>query len=828
MAILADLARRDDDHDVADLSRRARQLMERLATVAGAARLSRDLGELCAAMASPGEAGRAARAGVAVLCREDPTREARQADAMAMRSASFHAGLFVHWLRRARGEAAPASAPQLTAEDRVRLQAALEDGVGKPLCEDSELAERARAFLASPGVSTESVLVRRLLANVEFLAGVLDAPQYGDEDVGRARAALSYVLGARTPVHVFDLLDDAYVVDCCVSLVEPAREPWIRLLEGTSRTWPVLSRAVVQQVPLSRNLLSDALLLAEPFQDGALQQALPVPASGTVPIVLGLVGVLDYLFDLHDVLHDGADVAGVPDVARLGWLARNAPAGAFVMVVAPLAAARRILDETALEGVPLARLMSYGQASMEAGFRSWSTASGPPLLLLVESVEEAVRLLDSRPGDARVVLVDLAVAAGDAPADDLPRARTRKARSDVELRAANPDLLETYVDEASAIDRLALEAEAERSAEAIETREELLQAALLLGPTIVDALEIDPHHDVENRTRYREQWMEQPQDPEAMARTLVRLGLTDEGYKQVERAIERDVRQLRALRMQTDPVTTALRLDEIEARLRVSADVFLEAAERLRRAGQRLDRVVDELTRRNLRLVLWMARKYKNRTFYLDMIQEGNVGLMRAARKFDHRKGARFGSYAGWWIRQSIEGFLSRHSRTIRIPVNTLGAVRRIGKAEVDLSERLQRMPTDAEVSAVTGISEDEVARARRVAHDLEKGCVALDGPIDGDAGATLNDVLPDADAVAALDRLDNEQMEGAARQLLASLDAVEAKVLNMRFGLHDDERWTLAEVGEQIGLTKERIRQIEMKALGKLRFRAKRLGVRP
>jgi RNA polymerase primary sigma factor len=248
----------------------------------------------------------------------------------------------------------------------------------------------------------------------------------------------------------------------------------------------------------------------------------------------------------------------------------------------------------------------------------------------------------------------------------------------------------------------------------------------------------------------------------------------------------------------------------------------------MRRAGQRLDHVVDELTRRNLRLVLWMARKYKNRTFYLDMIQEGNVGLMRAARKFDHRKGARFGSYAGWWIRQSIEGFLSRHSRTIRIPVNTLGAVRRIGKAELDLAEKNHRAPSDAELAVVTGIAVDEVARARRVAHDLEKGCVALDGPIDGEHGATLNDVIPDVDAAAALDRLDNEQMEGAARELLGSLEAVEARVLNMRFGLVDDERWTLAEVGEQIGLTKERIRQIEMKALGKLRFRAKRLGVRP
>ncbi len=831
MALLADLSRQADASDGVDLARKARHVVERLSAMgAGGERLRRDLAELLAALGAPGEPGRAARSGVAALLREDPTREARQGNDMAMRSASFHAGLFVHWLRRARGETVGAAPPMLSSDDRLRLQQALDALLDRSIDDDLGLVTRTRELIGAPGVPTNAMFVRRLLANLEFLAGLLESGNLSAEDSARARAALSYVLGAPPPTHAFDLLDDAYVVDTAVSVLEPAREPWIRLLEATGRTWSVLSRTVVRDdpVPVSRSILSDAALLAEPLAvaQGALDTALFLPATGTVPVLLGLVGVFDYLFDLDAVLsetEDGTDLA----VDRLGWLATHAPAGPFVMVVAPLAACKKILDQATVDGVPVSRIMAYGQISVEGGYKTWANVSGPPMLLFVDSLPEAERVLDTRPGDARIVLVDLAVTSGGEDAD-LPRARIRRARGPDEGRPPGSDLLETYVDEASAIDRMAVEVEAVLSQEAIAARIEILAAAVELGPTIVDALEIDPHHDVENRGRYKSLWGAADRDQEALDQTLVRLGLTDEGYKQIERAVERDVRQLRVLRMQTDPVMTAKRLMEIESRLLVPADRFLESAEVLRRAGLRIDKVVEELTSRNLRLVLWMARKYKNRLFYLDMIQEGNVGLMRAARKFDHRKGAKFGSYAGWWIRQSIEGFLSRHSRTIRIPVNTLGAVRRIGRAEAELSEKLQRQPTDAELAKATGIAEDEVARARRVAHDLEKGCVALDGPIDVETGATLNDVIPDIDAVSAPDRMDNEQMEGEARRLLETLDDVEARVLNMRFGLGDDERWTLAEVGQQIGLTKERIRQIEMKALGKLRFRAKRLGVRP
>ena len=210
------------------------------------------------------------------------------------------------------------------------------------------------------------------------------------------------------------------------------------------------------------------------------------------------------------------------------------------------------------------------------------------------------------------------------------------------------------------------------------------------------------------------------------------------------------------------------------------------------------------------------------------MIQEGNLGLMRASRKFDHRKGARFGSYAGWWIRQAIEGYLSRNSRTIRIPVNTLALIRRVKRTRQALRERLERDPSTEEVAEHIGLDVADVERAVRIGHDLERGCVALDGPVDNESGSTLNDVLSDPNAAQPLEELSTRQLATEARKLLETLEPLEAKVIHLRFGLGGEDRYTLAAIGEMVGLTKERIRQIELKALSKLRFRAKRAGVRP
>ena len=204
------------------------------------------------------------------------------------------------------------------------------------------------------------------------------------------------------------------------------------------------------------------------------------------------------------------------------------------------------------------------------------------------------------------------------------------------------------------------------------------------------------------------------------------------------------------------------------------------------------------------------------------------MGLMRAARKFDYRKGAGFGTYANWWVRQSIERYLSHHSRTIRIPVTALAAVRRVRDAVREIERQTGESASAQDVSDRIGMDIQEVRRIMRVSHELEHGCVALDGPLDSESGTTFGDLVADPDAAQPLEELSSRQLGLEARKLLDTLEPLEAKVLRMRFGIGNDTRHTLEQIGNQVGLTRERIRQIEIKALGKLKFRAKRLGVRP
>ncbi len=827
VALLAELARKGERVDVEDVTRRGRALHERLRAL-GHERLRADVSALLQAANAPGQTGLAAQAGLGALTRNDALR-LDPIPPMALRSATFLGGLFHHWVARSRGDTAHAQAAPLPASARERVDREVSDFEVADRS-DGEWAAAARGWVGQSTLPEKHPIVRRMFRNAEFLAVVLETPdERVPDDVARARAAIAWLTRGPARQDVLEAVEDAYVLDQAVTAIEPAREPWIRLIQATTSTWPVLSQLTTgdRTLVLSRSILQDAALLAEPLavSQGTLDDALFVPAAGSVPLLLGLVGALEYLFELDDVLRE-ADSEVAPDLDRLSWLARNAPRGPFVLVVAPTGPARSLFEGATLGGRPLTSVLPCAEVLDDRSLRRLGPAGGPALLLVCGQLSLAASLLADRPDDARLVIVDLALAGAEEGVDTSP-VRTRTLRSG-DHRPATTDLYETYAEEAGDIDRMSVDRESVLSIEAIAARAEILEAAVDLGPTVDQFFEADNVRAEELLSHFRNLWADgEPDRAETMA-ALDALGMADEGYRAVLKGLDHDVRQLLTLRMMTDPVTTARRLDEIGRRIRVPADRFLEAADRVTRAGARLDRVVDEFTQRNLRLVLWMARKYRNRTFYLDMIQEGNVGLMRAARKFDHRKGAKFGSYAGWWIRQSIEGFLSRHSRTIRIPVNTLGLMRRIGRAEIELAEAKGRSPTDDELAAHTGIPVDEVTRARRVAYDIERGCVALDGPVDQEGGATLNELIPDTETVLAPDHMDNVQMETEARRLLETLDDVESQVLHLRFGIGDDERFTLAEVGDRIGLTKERIRQIELKALGKLRFRAKRLGVRP
>jgi RNA polymerase primary sigma factor len=224
---------------------------------------------------------------------------------------------------------------------------------------------------------------------------------------------------------------------------------------------------------------------------------------------------------------------------------------------------------------------------------------------------------------------------------------------------------------------------------------------------------------------------------------------------------------------------------------------------------------LDKLVRSNLRFVVSVAKKYQNQGVLLsDLINEGNVGLIRAAHKFDETKGIKFISYAVWWIRQAILQALAEQSRIVRVPLNRAGALHRIGRRSSSLLQELGREPTVNEIADGLEISKEEVASTMAISQPH----LSLDAPLTPGEDNRLLDYLPDQFAPDPEDETYEQALRNTVDHALSTLKEREAKVLRLYFGLDDQEPMTLEEIGSLMGITRERVRQIKEKALGRLR----------
>lgn len=244
----------------------------------------------------------------------------------------------------------------------------------------------------------------------------------------------------------------------------------------------------------------------------------------------------------------------------------------------------------------------------------------------------------------------------------------------------------------------------------------------------------------------------------------------------------------------------------------LTADEELALAKRVKR-GDKDAR--EHMIKANLRLVVKIAREYEGLGLpLLDLINEGNIGLMKAVDRFDTKRGAKFSTYASLWIKQAIRRALTNLSKTIRLPVHVMDKLTRIRKSEAKLAEALDREPTDEELAADLDV---DVRRVRRY-RDAARPPISLDSPVGDDGTTSVSELVADSNAAAPFAQLASDTDNEVVQSALTSLSERERKILTMRFGLGDDQPRTLEELGVHFGLTRERIRQLQEQALRKLR----------
>ena len=268
-------------------------------------------------------------------------------------------------------------------------------------------------------------------------------------------------------------------------------------------------------------------------------------------------------------------------------------------------------------------------------------------------------------------------------------------------------------------------------------------------------------------------------------------------------------------KVKQDVVIAQKDIIDLEQRVGLSVKEIKEINRSMTMGETKMRRAKKDMVEANLRLVISIAKKYTNRGLqFLDLIQEGNIGLMKAVDKFEYRRGYKFSTYATWWIRQAITRSIADQARTIRIPVHMIETINKLNRVSRQMMQDMGREPTPEELSKELDMPEDKVRKVLKIA----KEPISTETPIGDDEDSSLGDFIEDTVIESPLENATEDSLHFATDDVLASLTAREAKVLRMRFGIGMNTDHTLEEVGKQFDVTRERIRQIEAKALRKLR----------